>query len=162
MCVSFEIRRVTPEMQPALERLFAVLSAAKEEQFFLPHPLTSEQAGVITQYTGNDYYALAFSDDIAIAYGLLRGWDAGYEIPSLGISVHPDFRRHGIGLAMMHYLHAAAALRGSQKIRLRVNRNNVRATKLYQDLGYHFEDDQREFLVGYLTLKPKHRPRIAA
>jgi ribosomal protein S18 acetylase RimI-like enzyme len=60
----------------------------------------------------------------------------------------------GIGLAMMYYLHAVAALRGSEKVRLRVHRKNIQAQSLYQKMGYRFQDDSKgqEYLLGYAEL----------
>jgi ribosomal protein S18 acetylase RimI-like enzyme len=135
--------------------LFEVLTDAKEERFFLPHPLTSDEAARIAGYQGNDFYAAALHNQKAIAYGMLRGWDAGYAVPSLGISVHPAYRGAGVGLAMMHYLHAVAALRDCPSIRLRVNQENQRAKNMYQRLGYQFDEHHSDYLVGVLQLKTR-------
>ena len=104
MCLDLEIRRLRASMLPALTELFEALANAREERFFSPHPLTPEQAAQVADYQGQDLYTVALHDGNAIAYGFLRGWDEGYQIPSLGISVHPNYRGAGIGLALMHYL----------------------------------------------------------
>ena len=162
MCLDLEIRRVQAGMLPALAELFDELAKAREERFFLPHPLTPAQAAQVANYQGPDLYTVALHDDKAIAYGLLRGWDEGYETPSLGISVHPNYRGVGIGLALMHYLHAAAALRGCEMIRLRVHQDNDRARRIYQEMGYRFEESREGFLTGFFHLKDRATAKLSA
>ena len=88
-----------------------------------------------------------------LGYGILRGWDEGYEIPSLGIAILPRVRGAGLGRVFMHFLAAAAKCRGAQKVRLRVMSRNARAIRLYQSLGYEFSaDEDGGHLVGFLEL----------
>ena len=86
---------------------------------------------------------------------MLRGWDEGYAIPSLGIYVAPALRGTGAARLLMQYLHLCAKLSGATQIRLKVYRGNISATKLYQSLGYVFEkpDDPEAQWVGILTLQ---------
>ncbi len=99
--------------------------------FFNPHPLTPAEARRIASYKGQDVYL--WNEQ---AYGFLRGWDDGHEIPSLGIAVAADAQGKGHGKAMMTKLHEAARSRGARRIRLRVNPDNARAKNLYESLGY--------------------------
>jgi ribosomal protein S18 acetylase RimI-like enzyme len=142
-----------PEMEGLIADFFQILEEAQEGDFFQPHPFTSEQAAIIANYPGKDFYALVVYKGKMIGYGLLRGWDEGHDIPSLGISIHPVFRGAGIGLLLMHYLHAVATLKGAVNMRLRVNKINHRAKQLYEKLGYVFEEDNEDYLVGFLKLK---------
>jgi ribosomal protein S18 acetylase RimI-like enzyme len=52
----------------------------------------------------------------------------------------------------MHFLHAAARRRGGEKVRLKVKMNNAPAVKLYQGIGYRFELQEGQYLVGFLDL----------
>jgi ribosomal protein S18 acetylase RimI-like enzyme len=88
-----------------------------------------------------------------IAYGMLRGWDEGYDVPSLGIVVAPAFRGQGYGRSLMHFLHAAAKARGAPAIRLKVYPENSTAVALYQSLGYVFGAKEGGQLVGLLDLR---------
>jgi len=91
--------------------------------------------------------------NVVLAYGILRGWDEGYAIPSLGIAVHPDARGTALGELLMHFLHGAARQRGARRVRLKVYSDNLAARSLYAKLGYNFdsvvEDGQ---LIGTLEL----------
>ena len=104
---------------------------------FRPHPLTMAHAHAMSWTT--DVYALALNvSGEAFAYGILRGWDEGYEIPSLGIAVCRAARGTGVARLMMQYLHVCARLRGAKSVRLRVPPDNTVAIGLYRSMGYQF------------------------
>ena len=117
-----------------------------------PHPFTPEHALTIAHYSGRDYYAAMLIDDEMVAYGMLRGWDEGFEIPSLGIVVGASHRGLGLGRGMMEYLHAVARDRGALTIRLKVYKSNAVAAQLYRRMGYVLSDhNEREWLGVFDT-----------
>ncbi len=152
-----ELLSVSPVLEPKLVELFRVFTAADERTYFDPHPFTPEQAHTIAHDEGRDFYSLALYEGHAVGYGFLRGWDEGFDIPSLGLSIHPDYRAAGLGLLLMRYLQSVATLRGCETMRLRVHKDNQRATALYEKLGYEFQEDSNDFLLGFLTLKQFQR-----
>ena len=83
---------------------------------------------------------------------MLRGWDEGFSIPSLGVAVRRDRVRQGHGRRMMLALHDDARKRGADLVRLRVNPDNHPALSLYQSLGYRSEGFERGELVMHLDL----------
>ncbi|MFN8515656.1 MAG: GNAT family N-acetyltransferase [Chloroflexia bacterium] len=107
---------------------------------------------MLTNYAGADLYYVLIAGDTILGYGMLRGWDAGYEVPSLGIAIHPQYRGSGLGKLLMQFLHCAARWKGATQIRLKVYPDNPRAIKLYQQLGYAFGKMEHEQLVGIATL----------
>src|SRR6185436_21131730 len=112
--------------QDAVSRFFAALTQdAEAVAIFHPHPFTPEHALTIANYNGRDYYAGMLIGDEMVAYGMLRGWDEGFEIPSLGIVVGASYRGLGLGRGMMDYLHAVARDRGAITIRLKVYKSNT-------------------------------------
>ena len=128
------------EHESPLAELFAALTASGDYAHFHPHPLDAVEAAKLVRYSGKDFYGLAIAPvGRAVGYGMLRGWDEGFESPSLGIALHPDWRRHGLGLAMMEYLHAEARRRGAARVRLTVDVDNESAVRIYLRLGYEFE-----------------------
>src|SRR6266567_2947687 len=123
---TLEIRRVGPELEEALADLFAALREGGDDQDFHPHTLDAAAARRIAHHDGDDlYYAVTRGNERALAYGILRGWDEGFEIPSLGIAVHPDARGSGLGRMLMSFLHAAARQRGAEHVRLTVYPGNA-------------------------------------
>jgi ribosomal-protein-alanine N-acetyltransferase len=137
----------------ALTRFFALLTKRGVDKVFHPHPFTVEAARERASYKGNDLYFVVLELGEVLGYGMLRGWDEGYQVPSLGIAIHPDFQGQGLGRLLMQFLCVMAARRGAEKIRLRVSEKNYAAVKLYRSLGFEFapQEDGRD-LIGFLAL----------
>ena len=96
-----------------------------------------------------------FTGSGGIGYGLLRGWNEGYEIPSLGVAVHPSMRGTGLGRLIMDFLEAMARMRGASSIRLRVRKDNAIAHGMYARRGYRLTPDVRDasLIVGIKSLR---------
>ena len=133
-----------------LTELFAQL----DQTFFRPHPMTAEEARRIAHYPGRDVYLVHEIDGQAVAYGFLRGWDEGYDVPSLGVAVRDDSQGQGYGRSMMLALHSRAEAGGASRIRLRVHPNNARARTLYESLGYREAGMERGEILMFLDLGP--------
>ena len=151
--MSIEIRKIVSADAAALTRFFKVLIVNGIDAHFHPHPLTSQAAQERASYTGQDLYFAILEDGEVLGYGMLRGWDAGYKIPSLGIAIHPNVQGQGFGRLLMNFLHVVAMRRGAKQVRLHVHSENHLARKLYQSLGYQFslEYDSAN-LIGVLSL----------
>ena len=148
-----ELKKVGPELVEQLGHFFERNSA---DPYFHPHPLTFCEAARICTYIGPDIYIVAVAQDVVLAYGMLRGWEEGYPVPSLGIIIAPEARRTGLALLVMQYLHHNARLRGASMIRLKVYPANVAAVSLYRKIGYRFDssaDDGQ--LIGFFDLDPR-------
>lgn len=154
---ALEILRLTPGLTRALAEFFREILERGDDRFFHPHPFTQAQATAICTYAGRDeYYGVVYGDCI-VGYGMLRGWDEGYEIPSLGIYIRAEARGRGLGELLMGRLHTAASVRGTTRIRLKVDRRNHVARKMYERLGYTFRTREGEQLVGYCMISPTGR-----
>jgi RimJ/RimL family protein N-acetyltransferase len=133
----------------------ADLFASLDPAHFHPHPLTHAEAVRLIAYSGRDVYAVLVDDDRFVAYGLLRGWDAGYDIPSLGVAVRAASRGRGYGRAMVAWLADEARRRGASRIRLRVHPDNHVARRLYESAGYDYAGEERGELVMVVDLDPQ-------
>jgi RimJ/RimL family protein N-acetyltransferase len=151
-----EFRVVGPRDAQALAEVFSDI----DETFFCPHPFTSSEALRIANNLGKDAYTILLHGQRPVAYGMLRGWDEGYAVPSLGIAVRTSAQGRGLGRLMMAHLHAEAGRRGATVVRLRVHPNNVRARRLYESLGYAYAGKDRGELVMLVDLAPgtEHPP----
>jgi ribosomal protein S18 acetylase RimI-like enzyme len=149
-----ELQVCTPTLihEYALKSFFDSLVSSGDNRFFHPHDFTEEIARKICLYGGKDYYCLMTRLEEIIAYGMLRGWDEGYEIPSLGIAVAPDFRRTGAGKALLEFLHLAAKLRKSKQVMLKVYKENRKALELFKSFGYEFREHSDGVLIGMVDL----------
>ena len=162
-------RPASLEDEACLAGLFSALAAAGDGRLFHPHPLSREAARSACRHrldarsSGNrDEYHVATDEadgiDAAagepiVGYGLLRGWADGFAVPSLGIAVHPAHRGRGIARGLMAHLHDVAARRGAAQVRLKVYRHNTAAVRLYESLGYEFQQHSATELLGFLALR---------
>lgn len=146
-CIAFR-----PGWEEALALFFSTLDE-EASTFFQPHDWDMPTLRSLACGTGADLYYLLVKPPDVLAYGLLRGWDAGYAIPSLGIAVHPSVRSTGLGRLMMEYLEVMARYRGAPGVRLRVHAANVHACSMYMRRGYHMTEDDgdKRLLVGLKT-----------
>ena len=141
-----------PAWKGPLKEVLGALERAGDHRRFQPHPFTDEALELLARHQGKDFYCVMVDGNRVLAYGMLRGWDEGYEVPSLGIAVHPGARKEGLGRAMMQYLHDSARERGATRVRLRVLEDNAPAVALYEQLGYRFGAKEERYLVGFLEL----------
>lgn len=149
---ALKFRIVDKTLEQPLAEFFRALKRAGDDKQFHPHPLTDEEAKRRAHYSGEDLYYVLVEGDKVLGYGMLRGWDEGYQVPSLGIAIHPSVRGVGLGKLFMHFLHAAARRRGASKVRLKVYPDNTNALTLYKVLGYTFQAQEAGQLVGFINL----------
>jgi ribosomal protein S18 acetylase RimI-like enzyme len=148
------VRRLGPADEPALAAFFALVAGDPTASGFHPHPFTAEEAARVAGHRGRDLYLGLFDGSALAGYGMLRGWDAGYAIPSLGIYLAPAGRGRGLAATLMDALHRAAAGNGASQVRLKVYPGNIAAMRLYQRLGYVFSSEEAGQRVGLLALSP--------
>ncbi len=152
---NLEFRLIRNEDEFSLAKFLETIKQAGDEFFFHPHPLNAEYAKSLMGYAGEDLYYILVSGNEILGYGMLRGWDEGYDVPSLGIVIHPSTRGRGLGKFFMDFLHTAASWKGAKKVRLKVDPNNLAAVHLYEKLGYEFTHSEQDQLVGYLVLNKR-------
>lgn len=90
----------------------------------------------------NGKYIVAENDGQLVGHAFLdpMGLEAIRHVVRLTIAVHPGHEEKGIGELMMnHLLEWAKSEPTVEKIELYVRSSNLRAIRLYQKLGFHFE-----------------------
>lgn len=135
-----------------LASFFELIEQKGEDRYFHPHPFDRKKAGQLSQYKGRDLYFVQSSDKNICGYGMLRGWDEGYSVPSLGIIIHPDYRGKKLGEKFMVFLHDQARRKGADRIMLKVYPDNLNAIALYRKMGYVFSGQRKGQLTGYAEL----------
>jgi len=133
---------VCPADADALATLFARNSVPVAAEGFDPFPLTSEQGRRIALDTGRDGFYLALDANGPAGFSMLRGFNAGYAIPSFGIFVDHERQGRGIGRRLTEWTVAQARNRGCPAVRLSVYASNATALALYASLG--FSERERE------------------
>ena len=134
----------------------ALIDFAKRNEsdlaFFHPHPFDYDVIKNKITWITNDQYKIIIHEGEVIGYGLLRGWDEGYEIPSLGIMIDSKYRGTGLSKMFMRFLETEAKIRGAQKMRLVVYKNNIKAVNTYKSLGYDLQEHDETQLIGFKNL----------
>jgi [ribosomal protein S18]-alanine N-acetyltransferase len=156
-----EIRYLSDSLINPLINFLYCLNDNGDNAYFSPHPFTEETIIKIISHMIKDQYYVLMKGSKVIGYGMLRGWDSGYDVPSAGIAIHPLFRSIGFGRILMNYLHVVAKYLGSKKIMLRVHPANHKAFNFYKSLGYIFEEEGN-YLVGILGLLPKNTESLCS
>lgn len=126
-----------------------------EEKFvdFRPHVFTEEAIDNILSHTIFDSYYIIKNYNLGIVgYGMLRGEDEGYEIPTLGICIDPVYQGRGLGTLFINFLHSVAKFNGNSQVRIGVMKTNPRAKKLYENIGYEFTEEKEDRWYGYIEL----------
>lgn len=146
-----------PGWEGELARFFDALKASGDDAYFHPHAADEATLRALSHEIDADLHYLLVQGRDVLAYGLMRGWDAGYAIPSLGVAVHPSVRTSGLGHLMMEYLETMARHRGISTVRLRVHKENTRAIDLYARRGYRMTADRSDerLLVGIKSFGDK-------
>lgn len=81
-----EFAPIRREHTSALAQLLVALDRMGDGQNFHPHPLDTLTADRIANHVGADYYCVGFTAAGLVSYGMLRGWDEGYDVPSAGLA----------------------------------------------------------------------------
>lgn len=138
-----------------LINLWIDINKSGSSEFFHPHKFNVSKAYNVCVHPGDDIYLGGWLDDELVCYGMLRGWNEGYEIPSLGIYISSKHRGLGLSTWFMKELHEYAKAKGAKKIRLTVAKDNEIAIKLYQKLGYILEEKDITNLIGFINLETR-------
>lgn len=154
-----EIVKPSPGLFPEIKAFFALINTEKNKQLFSPHPFDEKYAKLLSEYSGKDEYYFLRKDGKILGYGMLRGWDEGYETPSLGICVLPTEQGHGLGDRLMDHLITTAHRRRANRIILKVKKVNANAISLYRKKGFVLSEKDAENFVGFLRLVKEEEKR---
>lgn len=139
---SITIRQLRAPDAQALGELLEELREDPASAHFHPHPFTRDAARRIAERRGirSDTYFGAFLDGTTlIGYGMLRGWDEGYDVPSFGVAVGIRHRGMGIGRRLLRHAISIARRRGAPSVMLKVHPANAKAKHLYESEGFTFD-----------------------
>ena len=143
---------LAPRHEDALCDFFVALDANGDGSLFYPHPLTETEARRLCRHAGLDQYFVVVTGSRIIGYGMLRGWDEGYAVPSLGLAVHPEYRSKRVAAFLLCGLIRQAKNRGAAKLRLTVEASRIRFIAFFERHGFVFSTLKPGRLVGMLEL----------
>ena len=77
--------------------------------------------------------------------GFCAFWLVFDEIHINNVAVRPEFRRQGLGTALMHHVLAEARRLGARRATLEVRASNDGARRLYERLGFYIAGTRRNY-----------------
>jgi ribosomal protein S18 acetylase RimI-like enzyme len=136
-----------------------VLDIIRNESFdYLKHftPYNWQDDSFVNAVNNKDkdqFYGI-FINDYPVGFYMLRGLDAGYEIPSFAVWISE--KHNGLGLASLALKHAytICKLNGIKTMMLKVHPSNIIAKKMYERFGFKFnrKDVFSEDLIYHLNI----------
>lgn len=152
-----EYRDLSPAEEPALVRFFEANNRPEIRDRFFPFPFTAETAARICRAPRKDRYFAAFEGGEIVCFGMLRGWDEGYEIPSFGLATDYRHHRRGHGWRMWSWAMGYAAELGAKKMRITTQTQNAPMLGMAEKLGFRKTKDlpgERLELIAELAPAP--------
>jgi RimJ/RimL family protein N-acetyltransferase len=122
---TFKVSRLEANDFLSIADLFKLIAKDPTSKHFHPHPFTDDYAKIIAEYKGQDLYLGAFINEELVGYAMLRGWDADFKIPSLGIYLVEQVRGRGFAKKFMYAIHQYALEKNAPSVRLKVYTENL-------------------------------------
>jgi RimJ/RimL family protein N-acetyltransferase len=103
---------------------------------FNPFALTRATALSLLEEGRKDRFYGGFVGEAWAAFAMLRGWDEGFDVPSLGILVDRRWRGRGLGGRITDLAIDEARTLGCRRVRLSVFASNQVALRIYVRKGF--------------------------
>jgi RimJ/RimL family protein N-acetyltransferase len=133
---SLEIKELTTEHATIFSER---LSEESKEylQHFIPFAEYSEEfiKKILSEKKLDKYFGLFLNDDI-VGFYMLRGFDAGYKIPSYGVWISSKYANKGLSTLTLYHAFSFCKLNKIKTLMLKVHPDNTIAKKLYEKFGF--------------------------
>ena len=115
-------------------KLYDVPAMARIERDSFDAPWSADEITKDVMAGGNVYVAVALCGEEKAGYGEIR--IVAGEAQIYNIAIAPEFRRRGIGEALLMHLIDISSERGCSMVTLEVRAGNEAAMELYKKLGF--------------------------
>jgi ribosomal protein S18 acetylase RimI-like enzyme len=115
------------------QRLLALPEA--EKAFFNAHDYDVATLRNLLEQRDKHYYIYLDEHRNFAGYGRVKAWE-GFDTPTLGCVVWPEYRRYGNAAKLVNELVVKARLLGFNSIKLKVSKKNAVAYRLYKSVGF--------------------------
>ena len=125
------------EVDDAAE-LSAMLRAQAPEyaRFFSPFAFDEKTLSDLLARRERDVYMGMYWEGRMACFFMLRGWDAGYEVPAYGIIIAAEFRGCGMEMLSLDAAKAVCRLRGARRMMLKMHPENISARGVMRKIGF--------------------------
>jgi RimJ/RimL family protein N-acetyltransferase len=105
-------------------------------KYFTAFELSTETlSGFVSNAVRDKYYGI-FAGDVIAGFYMLRGFDAGYDIPSYGVWISSQFANKGLSKLTLYHAFAFCRMNKIKKLMLKVRPENIIAKNLYESQGF--------------------------
>lgn len=120
------------------EELTDLLQSSDEEytKYFIPFKYDLPTISNILKNKNKDQYYGIYFNSVLIGFYMLRGFDAGYDIPSYGVWISKEYSSKGISKFTLQHAISICKLNNIKRIMLKVHPDNLTAKKIYEDFGF--------------------------
>lgn len=134
--MSLEARELTPADVEALGDLFQANDTRETRRQFSPFALDRAVARRLLESPHLDRFFGGWNEGRLMAFGMLRGWDEGYAVPSFGLLLDAAARGRGLSQAMVAFGLGLARRLGCNEVRATVNASNLPSLRMLERAGY--------------------------
>jgi RimJ/RimL family protein N-acetyltransferase len=118
--------------------LAAMLQAQSADYmaYFIPFAFDAATITGLLTAARHDCYMGFFVDDALAGFFMLRGWDAGYDVPAYGVTIAQAYSGLGLARLSLDLSKTICRLRQVKRLMLKVHPENTVAKRLYEQAGF--------------------------
>jgi RimJ/RimL family protein N-acetyltransferase len=132
---SLRFSPLTPKKVPALTHVMTQQDSAYLRNF-TPFPLNTGELEALVKNAVKDRYWLIEYDTCVAGLLMLRGLDAGFDRPSLGLAIAKEHAGKGLGSAAVAFALNWCRVQEIEEVVLKVADDNTAARKIYERSGF--------------------------
>ncbi len=121
---------------------------AEYVQFFRPFSFDEATLASLLGTLESDVMTGFYWNGKLVGFYMLRGWDAGYEVPSYGVLIDEQYQGYGLTSLSVRIAKIVCKMRGARRLMLKVHPDNARAKSLYEKA--RFVEAEREATTNHL------------
>ena len=133
------LRALTAKDAPAVSKWLQSQSR-DYVHFFRPFKFDEESIRVVLAAAKQDVlmgmYWREAQDERLIGFYMLRGWDAGYQVPAYGVLIDERYRGLGLEMVSLEASKIVCRLRGAPRMMLKMHPDNCSAGGIARKSGF--------------------------
>ncbi|OGN79776.1 MAG: hypothetical protein A2X26_13200 [Chloroflexi bacterium GWC2_49_37] len=147
---------IAPLKVEAAFELSKMLKADSTEysKYFQPFRFDEDTLTAVLSAMREDQFWGVYSGDALVGFFMLRGFDAGFSIPSYGVYIAEKFSGNGISKLTLQFVRVWCRMENIPKVMIKVHPQNQIAKKAYEKSGAVLEglDPKNANLIYALSI----------
>lgn len=155
------IRALGAEDAPLLSAML-LAQPPRYARFFYPFSFDIATIAEILRDCEKDVYEGMIWDDKLVGFFMLRGWDAGFEVPAYGLIISRDYRGYGLEMLSLEAAKVICNLRGATRIMLKMHPDNFSAKGIARKIGFVLTGVEAESgnAIYHFDLTPRSKKNL--